>query len=604
MPKIFSVFVTGDSQPADSRVEQHIARRNDAQVTVSSSWESGRTAVARLNACEDDIHVFVEGAPRWDDGTCGTDAAIRILRNYRTGGEQFVESMYGSFALAIVDMRQKVVLLAVDRMGIRSLYFARGTNGEIVIGPGGGAVAGHAAIQAHIRRQALFDYMYFHMVPAPDTVFEGVTKLRPAHVVVLDTASITTRRYWDPVFQDESDMTSAALEAEVRGVLRRSVERCVPDERTGAFLSGGLDSSSVVGMLAEVSGASPRTFSIGFAADGYDESKYARIAARHFHADAHEAILTPRHIVEAVPLLATAYDEPFGNSSAVPTYFCAKLAASAGVSRLLAGDGGDEIFAGNPHYTRQLLFERYWQFPRIIREKVFERLLMPAIPAEAMFPFNKIKSYVEQARIPLPLRLRSWDYMFRQTPESIFTGEFLGDLQLDHPADVMAHVYREPRDIGTLNRLLYFDWEFVLADNDLQKVNRGCELAGVEVCYPMLDQEMLDFALRVPKKIKIRRGELRHYYKNAMTGFLPQEIIKKKKQGFGLPFGLWLKTSQELQDLVYPSLDALRDRHIFVPAFLDRVVQEHREGHASYHGYVIWDLLMLEVWLSAHDVSL
>lgn len=601
MPNVFSVFVTGGFQCPDGGSQQDIARRSDVQVTVSPFAGGENVSVPRASAFDDGIHVFVEGSPyRLGEA----DAAGRVLGEYRAGGRRCIESMTGDFAVAIVDTQRRRVLLAVDRMGVRQMFFARGAGGEIVLGPRGAAVAGHPLIRAGVRRQAIFDYMYFHMVPAPETVFDGVTKLRAAHVTELDAGSTSLQRYWDPVFHDDAATTADELAAEVRDVLRDSVARCRPDAHTGAFLSGGLDSSSVVGMLAAVSGERPRTFSIGFDAEGYDETRYARIAARRFDADAHEMSLNAQHIVEAVPLLAAAYDEPFGNSSAVPVYFCARLAASAGMSRLLAGDGGDEIFAGNPHYTRQLTFERYRKIPAPVRRHFLERVVMPAIPTDAIFPFGKIKSYIQQARMPLPLRLHSWDYMFRQQASSVFSGDFLDGLVLDNPARLMAAVYDEPQDIETLNRLLYFDWEYVLANNDLQKVNRGCELAGIDVSYPMLDQEMLDFALRVPMRWKIRRGELRHYYKNAMKGFLPDEIITKEKHGFGLPFGPWLKTSPELQELVYPSLSALRARRIFDDGFLDRVVGEHREGHASYHGYVIWDLLMLEAWLSAHDLSL
>jgi asparagine synthase (glutamine-hydrolysing) len=193
--------------------------------------------------------------------------------------------------------------------------------------------------------------------------------------------------------------------------------------------------------------------------------------------------------------------------------------------------------------------------------------------------------------------------VFRHRPQELFDPEFLTGLDLDHPTIVMSHVFREPHAESVLDRLLYYDWEFVLANNDLRKVGRMCEVAGIEVQYPMLDDELVEFSMRIPAAMKIRGQELRHFYKKAMADFLPQEIIAKKKHGFGLPFGQWLKKSKPLQDLIYGSLRRLGQKGIFRQDFLDDIIRQHRDGHPSIHGYVIWDLVMLENWLAAQSAS-
>ena len=226
------------------------------------------------------------------------------------------------------------------------------------------------------------------------------------------------------------------------------------------------------------------------------------------------------------------------------------------------------------------------------------------IREDAAWPLGKLRSYVQQASIPLPKRLHSWNFMFREKPASLFTPEFLARIDPGHPVTVMDATWAEVPDAPVLDKLLYYDWKFVLADNDLRKVGRMCELGGVEVRYPMLDTELMDFSLRVPSNLKIRGQDLRHFYKQAMRGFLPDQIVDKTKHGFGLPFGVWLKTSPPLIRMASDLLAGLATRGLFRPDFLSRIQTLHRDGHPGYYGYVIWDLLMLEQWLRARSLSL
>ncbi|MEQ1800524.1 MAG: asparagine synthase C-terminal domain-containing protein [Gammaproteobacteria bacterium] len=564
---------------------------------------------SQLGAGPSTVQVFFTGRPWWEaaGGPAGTQAGIRdaVLKAYRAHGTRVFESARGHFAIAIVDHSVQRVLLGVDRSGVGALAWARTPRGQLVFGTSPLDVARHPDVAAGLSRQALFDYLYFHMVPSPGTVYAGVEKLRPAHFLLHEGGKTTVRHYWMPNFATRTDAPASSLHEELLSALRQSVARAAgAGGEVGAFLSGGLDSSSVAGMLAEVSPGPARTFSIGFEAEEYNELGFARLAAQRFKLDSVELEVKPADVTEAIPKLAAAFDEPFGNSSAVPTYWCARTAREHGVTHLLAGDGGDELFGGNKHYSRQAIFELYHRLPGLLRSTLCEGLLLRALPENAPFPLGKLRSYIDQARIPLPRRLKSWDFMFRTPAARVWHPDFLASIRPEHPDDVMSPVYGEPDTGNYLDRLLYFDWQFVLADNDLRKVNGACALAGVDVSYPMLDDEVVDFSLRLPPDMKVRGQQLRPFYKEATRGFLPDEILDKEKHGFGLPFGLWLKTDPGLRELVLGSLAALKGRQVVRAEFLDEVMREHQAGHASYYGYVIYDLVVLEQWLAAHQTDI
>ena len=544
--------------------------------------------------------VAISGGPVWLDGVEARSPAEAILAAYRTRGTAFLQGLTGRFALAIWDSPARRVTLAIDRMGIQRLTFARLGDG-LVFSSSAAAVAAVPGVDSSLRPQALFDFLLLHMVPAPNTVFAGVSKLRPGTCAILEDGRIRIERYWVPRFAADSRASCPELREKLMDALHVGVAACQPDNATGAFLSGGLDSSTVTGMLARVSGKAPQTFSIGFGLDEFDELKYARVASRHFSAEPHEYEVTPDDIVEAFMDIAGACDEPFGNSSAVPTYLCARLAKQSGITHLLAGDGGDELFGGNERYARQRIFEAYYQIPAVIRRGLVEPLVSRVHPESRIKPLRKARSYVDQARIPMPERLESWNYMYRIDLGSMLKSDFRAAVDPRAPISTMAEVYAAAPSERLLHRMLFYDWHYTLADNDLIKVGSMCELAGVNVSYPMLDPRVIALSLEVPARIMQKGLELRSFYRQAMRGFLPDSILEKKKHGFGLPFGTWLKTHEGLRKLIYGLLHDFKARRIVRPDFIDNLAAEHRAGHPGYYGYAIWDLAMLEAWLQTHQ---
>ncbi|WP_205686702.1 asparagine synthetase B family protein [Chromatocurvus halotolerans] len=556
-------------------------------------------------------HVAIIGHPIFSDPALqsqaqleGPAAAMAVL--YQSHGEALASQVDGHFSYAVVDARNACLHAGIDRLGIYPLYVAQLADG-VVWGTDARTVLAHPEINASLASQALYDYVFFHMIPAPGSVYIGLQKLPAAHRLSWSEGQLSIQRYWLPDFNPPGRRRKPGKQdqEDLRRHLKAAVGRCLEQRpehdrrRTGAFLSGGLDSSSVVGMLAEcVGGKSTHAFAIGFDAKGYDEMPFARITAAHFGATLHEYYVTPNDVVEALPLIAASYDEPFGNSSALPAYFCARFAREQGMDALLAGDGGDELFAGNERYAKQLLFERYLELPTALRKGLVEPLtqLLPAGTGLG----SKARSFLEQAATPLPERLHTYNFLNQFRAEELFTPKMLARINQDAPMANQRSVYQAPAGTA-LDRMLYLDWQFTLADNDLRKVSQMCAMAGMDVRYPMLDADLRMFSCGIADGEKLRRGDLRHFYKQALTGWLPDETISKKKQGFGLPFGVWLREHPPLAEIAREAIEALRGRDILRPEFLNNALELQQRGHAAYYGELVWVLTMLELWLQHHD---
>lgn len=556
---------------------------------------------------DDALVAAIAGRPRWKDASLAELAAAQghaaaAAHAYRRHGQTFLQHLAGHFAVSILDKKERVTLLAIDRIGVFPMCYAV-TGDGLVFGSSADALRAHPAITGRVSPQALYDFLYFHMIPSPGTIYADVRKLEPAQMLVYRHGRVQLDYYWTPNFIDGGRASFPELQNEFLTIVRESVRRCEPSETTGAFLSGGTDSSTVSGMLA---GLRPRskTYSIGFSQQGYDEIGYARIAATHFKTDQHEYYVTANDVADAFTQVAAAYDEPFGNSSAIPTLFCARLAAGDGTRVMLAGDGGDELFGGNARYAKQKIFHFYHSIPGPLRAAVLEPLFVGLPAAKWIPPLRKVRSYIEQARQPMPDRMESYNFLHRDDPNRIFTSAFQAQFRREHPLELLRDVYRRAHTDSLLNHMLYLDWKITLADNDLRKVNRMCALGGVEVRYPMLDDELLEFSARVPPDMKLKGLKLRWFFKKSLENFLPREIIHKSKHGFGLPFGEWLKESPRLQDAVYSSLGDFKTRQLVKPEFIDGLIASHRGGHASYYGTMIWVLAMLEQWLREHRVTI
>ena len=326
---------------------------------------------------------------------------------------------------------------------------------------------------------------------------------------------------------------------------------------------------------------------------------YARLAAKRFNTEHHEYYVTPDDLVEGIPLVALHYDQPFGNSSALPAYYCARYAHDRGISRLLAGDGGDELFGGNVRYATQRIFNWYGKLPSLLRTGVLEPLLPPgSYPNIALL--RKGAGYIAQAREPMPDRLRHYNLLQRLGISQVLSPALLAQVDCNAPLQQQRAVWSSAKADTDLDRMLAYDWRYTLAESDLPKVRETTRLAGVSVGFPLLDQGLLDFSMRLPTDYKLKGNQLRWFFKEALRGFLPDEIITKSKHGFGLPFGVWALQHPGLKKLAAQSLDSLAGRGLIQPLFLRTLLDTHLPAHPGYYGEMVWILMMLEQWLQQH----
>lgn len=567
------------------------------------SWDGGSLAWQTGNAV--DFHrsggmiCVCSGRPCFPDGPHAGNRAEQWLELYSHHGANATSLVSGNWSLAILAPERGELLLAVDRFSIETLCYAQ--EGDRI------AFAERAdevpVVDRELNTQSIYDYLHFHMIPAPSTVFRNVSRLPGGHALNVRNGSSQVCAYWRHEFVEGHRVDFQSAKSEFLRLVEDAVRRQAVDGRVGSFLSGGTDSSTVAGMLCRVSGRECDTYSIGFDSEGYDEMEYARLASRHFGTRHHEYYVTPDDLLSGIPEVARYYDQPFGNSSAVPAYFCARVAKDDGISHLLAGDGGDELFGGNSRYATQRLFDAYNMVPQSLRQGILEPLLADVAWTRKIPGLRQAGGYMRHARVPLPDRMETFNLIEALGVESILTPSFLAGIDRGAPLRHRRDVWHKCSAKSLVNRMLAYDWWFTLADSDLPKVRGTTRLAGISVGFPLLDNALTDFSMTLEPEWKLKGMKLRWFFKESLRGFLPDEIISKKKHGFGLPFGPWAIRHAGLRKLAQNSLENLVDRSIVQGNFVHDLFHKHLPAHPGYYGEMVWILMMLEIWLSGQSTE-
>jgi asparagine synthase (glutamine-hydrolysing) len=542
-----------------------------------------------------------------DSGPPGLLSAL--LEAYRKPGPPLAARLRGDFLLAVWDEASRTLEIATDRFRVHSAVYCNRDGRFLFASKMGSLLAAGPAVPRTVEAAAVADVVTSSIVPTPATILSSVRKLPPGSRLIVDPAGLRIEPYWDADFGRPSVGGRRVLTEAVRRSLdeataiRYRLDR--GSETVGTFLSGGVDSTTVTGLLHRLAPGRVRSFSIGFQESPYNEMSYARIAARALGVEHHEYFVKPEDVTEALPAVLDFFDEPFANASAIPTYWCARFAREHGVTTLYGGDGGDELFAGNERYASRRVFDRYERIPRWAREG----LLRPAVLAAAGgWPhplLEKARRFVERAALPYPERLTARGLFAWMPRETLFEPEFLESIGRGYDPDSAFHRhYREAPASEILDREMYVDLKITISDNDILKVTRMTEAAGVGVRYPFLDTAVADVAVTVPAALRMERGVLRSFFKSAYADLLPTEVRAKKKHGFGLPIAPWLRDHRPLRDLLRETLlgSRCRDRGYFRTSGIEELLRRHETDASTYYGTILWNFVILELWLQRHGL--
>ncbi len=553
----------------------------------------------------DDGGIIVAAEGRIYD-PAGSGPARTIAELYRRYGEGCAEKMDGDFSFCVWDREKSSLTISTGCFGAKSVYYYHG-GGYFVFASKIKALLGAGIFSPSIDKDSLYKYCVFTFVPEPDTIYKEVKKLPAGHTLTVCNGKVSVRKYWDIHYVDGKSRGEEYYAAKIREEMENAVKKRFDPSadlgHTGAFLSGGLDSSVVAGLMRKIAGSEVKTFSVGFEEPRYSEIEYVNIAARHFGLKSYQYIVKPHELEPAVEALAGAYDEPFGNSSAIAAYYCMKMAADKGVKVLLGGDGGDENLGGYTRYVTDKIYGAYQHIPGFLRNMVLEPLVFKS-PLRGTPLFIKAKNYIEHSNLPVPERFCFYELYSMRERSVVFSEDFLGEVDPLGPLKVLERYYGTSGTSHRLNRLTYLDSKVALIGNDISnKMGKVSGVVGVETRFPMLDRRLWDLGAVIPASLKVKGLTKKYIYKKAFGNFLPREIITKKKHGFGLPFAVWLREDRSVRKFAEGMLldPGTAKRGYFRKGFFEDMLKAHDNEKTSYYGEVLWPFLMLEVWLREHE---
>ncbi len=560
---------------------------------------------------EERLCAAIIGYPRWSKDSLRALAddqghAAALLEAYRRHGCDLLDHLHGHFVFALLDLNRGRVFCAIDRFGVYRLCHASPRHGQFIFATSADSLCPYPGMTTTVTPQALYQYLFLvDRVAAPATIYEEQRKLRSGEALVFEAGEVRCWRYWQLQYDGAISRSRDGYHQALREKLELAVRRCLRQEneqKVASFLSGGLDSSTVAGLLAQVTSGKGHCVTIAFQHADYDETKYAEIAARHFGLKHDVFMVGPEEVLSVLPKLCEIYDEPYSNSSVIPCYYCAKVSREFGDEMILAGDGGDELFAGNTRYIKDDIFEHYRKIPTLVRQHLLESIL-PRVPfREKISLLRRANNYVKLARRSAAYRLIADNVFFRLPADQVFSADAFATLDLDAPKRVAEAHYDRARGGSKIQKMMHLDLQLTLADSDLRKVLTTCTAAGIRVRFPMLDDDLAEFSGTLPPELLVEGKEIRAFYKEALINFLPTAILEKPKQGFGLPMFQYIAAMPALADFFCDALNDLKRRSFFQPAFLEDLINEIRQGRPDSHTGVTWDLAVLETWMASRKI--
>jgi len=517
-----------------------------------------------------------------------------IVAAYDEYGTDCPKHLRGMFAFAIWDERAKSLFLARDRVGKKPLLYAQ-VDGQLVFGSEFSALLQHPDVSRDVDYEAIHHYLSFICVPAPLTAYRAIRKLEPGHSLLWQDGEIKLERYWQLDFSKKVSLNEEEAGERVVELLREAVRvRLMSEVPLGAFLSGGIDSSAVVALMAQESSEQVKTFSIGFDEQDFSELHHARRVAEHVGADHHEFIVRP-DAMEILPTLVEHYGEPFADSSAIPSYYVSRETRQY-VTVALNGDGGDECFAGYERYAAMNLAQRYANLPGVLRGGV--GTVVRALPGfEArQNPLRKAKRFVAAASMPPVERYLKWVSAFdEQAKLNLYSESFRHESARFSTSGVIAPWFAKANGAGIVDASLLTDTMTYLPNDLLVKMDIASMAVSLEARSPFLDHHLMEFAASLPEKLKLRRLTTKYLLKRVLKKLVPEENLTRSKMGFGVPIGHWFRGTMQpfLRQTILS--DKAIARGLFRPEALRGIIDQHVERKAD-HSHRLWSLLMLELW--------
>src|SRR6266478_28687 len=521
-----------------------------------------------------------------------TEAIVHAYDQYGTDCPKYLRGM---FAFAIWDERTRSLFLARDRVGKKPLLYAR-VNGQLVFGSEFSALLEHPAVSRDVDFEALHYYLAFICVPAPLTAYRAIRKLEPGHSLLWRNGEIKTERYWQLDFSRKVKITEEEAGERVVDLLREAVRiRLMSEVPLGAFLSGGIDSSAVVALMAQESSERVKTFSIGFEEQDFSELHHARRLAEHVGADHHEFIVRP-DAMEVLPTLVEHYGEPFADSSAIPSYYVSRETRRY-VTVALNGDGGDECFAGYQRYAGMNLAQMYANLPGAIRDGVIAKVVgaVPGFDARQN-PLRKAKRFVAAASLPPAERYLRWISAFTdEAKQRLYSNDLAAETANFRTIGIIEPWFAKANGAGIVDASLLTDTMTYLPNDLLVKMDIASMTVSLEARSPFLDHHLMEFAASLPESLKLRGMTTKYLLKRVLKQFVPEENLTRAKMGFGVPIGHWFRgTMQPFLRETLLSEKAL-SRGLFNRASVRQLIDHHVANKVN-HDHRLWSLLMLELW--------
>jgi asparagine synthase (glutamine-hydrolysing) len=518
----------------------------------------------------------------------------------KTSIEDFIvsgaEGFYGKFALVKIDHQSGEIKAYTDATRQINLYWLS-FNGINAVSTDIRLFSYIPGYTPEINPESIYHHLNFAYIPTPFSIYKNIKKIGPGNELTIYQGKGSLRRYWMPVYQEDLVESEDSLVKKLNEEIVNTIKNySTHSDNTACFLSGGTDSSTITGVTSRnVGGENTHGYSIGFDEKGYDELEYAEIAAKAFNINHHARRIGNTETLSAINLLIDSFDEPFGNSSAIPTYYCALLAKENGHNILLGGDGGDEIFGGNERYAKDYYFNLFYSLPKPIKSiaSYFNTLIKPV---DTRF-INRVNNYIYRASLPNPERFYTDDSFGSEYFDTLLSAELRDKIDIQSSLHILHDHYDQCQAKSELNKLMYIDLQMAIADNDLTKVNRAAAAADVSVMYPYLSPDLISFMGHIPSKYKVNKTQKRYLFKKAVSDILPIDIQKKKKQGFGLPVGEWFREDKQFKELLNDTLLSQRsiERGYFNKSFIQGLISKHEKGSWDYT-QELWLLLILELW--------